>query len=832
MTYSRLNSTRYLHTGASRLVLAVASLAALALSTSALAQSAADNKPSDKDITEVVITASGGAKAKMKSSVSITTISAEQIADFTPRSEAEVFRLIPGIQAQDTAGPGGNSNISVRGIPVVTGGSEFVQLQEDGLPTVLFGDMNFGNNDYWTRYDSSVQRIEAVRGGGASTFASQAPGAVINYISDTGQKEGGSIALSKALGFNENKLDFSYGGPLSETLRFHIGGFLKNGNGPTHIGYNAEQGYQFKGNITKTLDGGKGYLRFNFKLLDDKEPTYTSAPSLATVSGNEITGFSVFPGYDARKNSNQSIYNQSFQILNSDGTLSTVPMEGIHVKSQSFGGEFHYDVSESLSINDAMRWTEQSGAFRTQFVNVTTAESVIGSTVNGYTVGSIVYANGPNKGKVFTGTYLNNNPNIDTDMNDMGSFVNDLVLTSKFTLGKQGHVTAKAGYFYMRQSINQDWHVNSQYNELSGNNPAQLDLFSGPNGTGTQLTAAGQAGFNNNWGSCCARSYDLTYVDEAPYLALNYTNGPWDLDASVRFEKMIASGWALGGVDGPDVVVTDELGSATLSSMVAGGTKEILNYTKTYSSYSVGALYAFNPGLSLFGRISRGGRFNADRQILGGNFSSDGSLSAQGKVTAVNFLDQQEVGIKSKGRVKDATYNFEATYFKAQLTDNNYDFTLISLGRDPIVHNQYHASGLEFSGNTNYGYFRLSGDATFIDAKIVKTGKVPHALPKIAFQFSPSYDRGVWAAGVSVNGQSETWDNDDNDHKIVGQTYVNGFFKLRPAKNLELAVNGNNLFNVLGYRGSGGLSTFGTTNIFTNSAVLGRTVTASVRYVF
>ena len=38
---------------------------------------------------------------------------------------------------------------------------EIVQIQEDGLPTVLFGDIQFGNNDYWTRFDASVERVES-----------------------------------------------------------------------------------------------------------------------------------------------------------------------------------------------------------------------------------------------------------------------------------------------------------------------------------------------------------------------------------------------------------------------------------------------------------------------------------------------------------------------------------------------------------------------------------------------------------------------------------------------------------------------------------------------
>ena len=838
MTYSSRflagASARPLRAGASLIALAALLATPLALASAASAQDAAAapapaKADSDADIT-VVITAGGRDKTKMQSSMSISSLSLQQIEDFTPRSEAEVFRLIPGIQAQDTAGPGGNSNIGVRGLPVVTGGSEFVQLQEDGLPTVLFGDMNFGNNDYWTRYDSSVQRVEAVRGGGTSTFASQAPGAVINYVSNTGTKEGGMIGLSTGVGFDETKIDFAYGGRINDTLRFHIGGFVKNGSGPTHIGYNAEKGYQIKGNITKEFESGKGYIRLNFKRLDDKEPTFTTMPSVAKLSGNTITGFEPLANFDARKDSNQSIYNQSFQVLNYSGQLETVPMEGIHVKSSSVGGEFQYDFSDDFSVHDALRWTSQSGAFRTQFLNVATTASVIGSTVNGQTVGSIVYANGPNKGHAYTGTYLNNNPNIDTNMSDMGSFVNDLTLTRKADLFG-GRLTAKAGLFYMRQTVAQDWHVNRSYAELTGRNPAQLDLFSGANGTGTQLTAAGQAGFNDNWGNCCARQYDLNYVDTAPYLSLDFVTGPFDIDASIRQDSVKASGWAQGGVAGPNITVSDELGSATLPSMVAGGAIEVLNYTKKYTSWSIGGLYKLNDNTNIFLRASRGGRFNADRRVLGGNFNADGSLNAQGNTTAVNFVEQKEVGVKGRGNIHGASFTYEGTYFTADLTDNNYDFTRITQGLDPVISEHYSAHGVELSGNLRWGDFSLYGDGTVLKAEVASTGQAPGALPDYSFLLAPSYNIGITSFGVSINGQgtSKAWSGQD----VKGQTYVNGFFKIRPYDGLELALNVNNLFDKLGYRGSGGLlQTSPTSGIFSNSAVLGRTVTASLRYSF
>ncbi len=67
----------------------------------------------------------------------------------------------------EASGGEGNANISVRGLPVASGGSKFLQLQEDGLPVLEFGDIIFGNADIFIRNDLSLARIESVRGGSA-----------------------------------------------------------------------------------------------------------------------------------------------------------------------------------------------------------------------------------------------------------------------------------------------------------------------------------------------------------------------------------------------------------------------------------------------------------------------------------------------------------------------------------------------------------------------------------------------------------------------------------------------------------------------------------------
>ncbi|MEJ8629180.1 TonB-dependent receptor plug domain-containing protein [Sphingomonas sp. I4] len=513
---------------------------------------------------DIVVTATSGERSRFRSSISVSQVSQEAIQNFTPRSTAEILRNIPGLQPSDTAGPGGNANIGVRGIPVSTGGSEYVSLQEDGLPDVLFGDINFGNNDYWLRFDQNIKTVEAVRGGSASTFASQAPGAVINFISKTGDVQGGQIAYSNGLGFREHRVDFDYGGPIDESTRFHVGGYARNGGGYTNENFNILRGYQIKANITRDLADNRGFIRLYFKRLDEQAPTNTTTPTLATLDGDRVTGFTPLPNFDGRSGSAYTIYNRNFQYLDYDnGGVKSAEVQGIHPRVTGISGQVHYDITDNISLDDTMRYQWISGNFTTQFINVQTRTGtggLIGSTVNGQTVGSIRYAAGPNTGQLFTGAYINNNPNINVFMKNMDNFANNLSLNGKFDVGP-GKARVTAGLFVMRQNIVQDWHVNRQYSELNGENAAPLDLFST---TGTQLTAAGQAGFNDNWGSCCARRVDLTYTDVAPFLQAGYEVGGLNLDASVRYDSVHGEGTAQGGVAGPTTRVTDALGSALI----------------------------------------------------------------------------------------------------------------------------------------------------------------------------------------------------------------------------------------------------------------------------
>jgi outer membrane receptor protein involved in Fe transport len=823
----------------------LASLAIMGLSFPALAQDAAADAGSEEasGLDAIVVTAARGDKSQLNSSVSVTAVSAETIEAFKPSSEAEIFRMIPGIQVNGTSGPGGNANIAVRGLPVATGGAPFIQIQEDGLPTVLFGDIQFGNNDYWTRFDASVATVEGVRGGAAATFASQAPGAVINYISQTGKQEGGYIQLNKGVNFDSNKVDFRYGGSLNESTYFHVGGFYNVARGPLHADFNVSDSVQIKANLTKEFDGGKGYIRFLFKYANTQDPTYTGSPALATISGGKVSNVQPFPGFDGRKESNYSILNQTFTILNREGALERVKMSGIETNQKSVGGQFHYEFSDNITIDNNMRWSEMSGSFSAPFQGVGLASNVIGSslTLNNApyaTVASIRYASGPNAGQVFTGRYVDGGVNVRTNMRDMGSFANDFSLTAKLETG-MGMLTARAGVFYMNQKIATDWHVDRSLREVSGNNPAQLDLF---DGAGNKLTQAGISGYNNAWGN---RDYDLSYADTAPSIGLDLDNDNFQVDGSVRFDRVKASGWARGA--GPEFFLNSD--GVLIPASTTNGVEENLNYARSYTSYTVGALYKVSEDTSVFVRASRGGRFNADRQTLSGKIRADGALctssnvgtgpcTSDGVTPSVDFVKQYELGLKTRGTVAGGRYNLAVTLLMGNFKQSNFEPTTTAQcpTGNCIIDSKYKSYGAEFYGTYQNGGFSLIANATYTKAKRAGAGTDVYSrapgLADLTYTASANYDfADIVSVGVNATGQTNAFDG--GTLVYPGGTTFGGVIRVRPVQNLELGLQAYNLFNKFDFRGGGGvIDSTVTPQVIGGNAVLGRTFTASVRYSF
>jgi outer membrane receptor protein involved in Fe transport len=852
-----MNSNQFNLRTSIRLILATASLAAAAApaysqatsaattsasATPATAPAAAGSDAASSDagdtLDTIVITASAGDKSKLNTSTSISSINQEQIQNFDATSTAELYRTIPGIQVAGTQGDGGNSNIGVRGLRTPTGGSPFVQIQEDGLPVVLFGDIQFGNNDYWTHPMPTDERIEAIRGGTASTLASQAIGAVLNHISFTGRNDGGYVELEKGANYDFTKLNFRYGSSLNDTTYYNIGGYYDVGRGIEHADYNVSNSYAIKGNITKELADDKGYVRLLFKVSDTQEPSYNGCISSANLNGTTVNNLGPSPYCDGRNQApGYSSLNSSALFSNVSGNLAREPLDGIHTDEKWVQLQTHYNFGNGLVIDDNARVARMSGAFDVQFYNAQTAASAVGPGQ------SLIYADGPNAGKVFTGTYVSDSNAVHTNMNHMDHIANDLSGTYSFDFSP-AHFDLKAGYLYYSQRIAEDWHSNPSINEASGTSPAELDLVSGLNGTGNLLAAGGQTGFNEGWN----QQFDLTFTDNAPYLDLSTDIGDFNLDGSIREEFFQGTGWAQGSsgtaIGTATVVQTDPRTGAQVTTPLPllgyDGPVNAVDFQEHATNWSVGGLYKIDSDLSVFLRDSHGTRFNADRLTNSGYFSPNGTLDSAGLANARFPVDQYEVGLKNRGDLFTGHYTVELTTFYSTYTISSQEISqtncLAILGINEttcVISGRYQDAGVELFSTYRINGFNMLFSGTYDDSKVSASQGAHYErsplIPNFTYTGLFSYDlfsRGE--VGISLDGQSRAI---DSGYSFPGSLIVGAFAKVEPIKNFQVGLNVYNLFNSYADPGA---ATFvaGSTSLVNAGVAQGIAVKVSARITF
>ena len=372
-----------------------AALSAFAMPAMAQDAATSEEDPPVIDASEIVVTAVARGQNVLDSSVSVSSIDSEALVDLAPRSSAELIRQIPGIRSESSGGDG-NANIAVRGLPVASGGAKFLQLQEDGLPILEFGDITFGNADIFLRTDYSVARVEAVRGGSASTFASNSPGGVINFISKTGTREGGSLGLTAGLDYREFRADFDYGGSIDDNTDFHIGGFSHIGDGPRAVGYDGSRGGQIKANITRNF--ANGYVRVYGKYLNDHSVAYLPNPVFVTGSDADPTYTNV-ANFSINSNSLHSRNFRPITTLDQANQVQTYNIdEGMHPKVLAGGFEAEFDVG-GFTVTNRFRYADISGAFVSPFPGSVTGAQAAADAIGGPS-SSLFYATGPQAGQI------------------------------------------------------------------------------------------------------------------------------------------------------------------------------------------------------------------------------------------------------------------------------------------------------------------------------------------------------------------------------------------------------------------------------------------------
>lgn len=744
----------------------------------------------------------------MQSSVSVSSLTPSDIEVSTPRSTAEIFRMLPGVRSESTGGEG-NANIAVRGLPVASGGAKFLALQEDGLPVLQFGDIAFGNADIFLRADATLSRLDVIRGGSASTAASNSPGGIINFVSKTGDVEGGSLAFTSGVNYDSFRTDFEYGGDINSDMRFHVGGFVRQGEGVRDPGYQGETGYQLKANLTREFNSG--YVRLYVKHLNDKAASYMPMPMLA--DGSSIEGF------DAQRDTLQSVYLTQTVRLNGDNQISRGDVrDGMNPQVNSLGAEAVFDLPEGWTLENRFRISDVSGNFNTLFPAEVGNTQQIADSIAG-SGATVSYAVGPNTGSAYNGANAMRIHTFDVEINDFGSIVNDLKLSRRF-----GDVDVNVGYYIADQNISMSWLWNSYFMALKGDNAELLNVNAQD---GTAFSEQGLLAYGVPlWGNL-QRNYDTRYSIKAPYAGVSWAYDKLSLDASVRRDN----GNATGTYAGPVQSARDMNGDGTISqveqsvSAIDLANPSLVNYSWGYNSYSVGANYQFDTDWALFARISKGGRANADR-LLFGKVNADGSVAKQ---DAVDEVTQYEFGSKSR----HGNLNLFATAFFAETEEQNFEAT-----SQRFFDRVYKAQGLELESSYRLGDLELRGSVTLTDAEISKDalspeleGNTPRRQADMLYSLMARYYLDKAQLGLSVIGTSDAYAQDNNDLKFSGYAQVNAFASYELAENLQLSFNINNLFDEVGLTEAeeGSVPANG---IIRARTINGRTASVGLRYQF
>ena len=764
---------------------------------------------------DVVITGVANPKAKIKSSVSITTMDVKQIEQSAPRSTAEIFRSIPGIRSESSGGEG-NSNISVRGVPISSGGSKYLQIQEDGLPVLLFGDISFATADIFTRFDGNVAKIEAIRGGSASTLSSNSPGGIINFISKTGKTEGGMLRTSFGLDYNNFRTDVDYGTKIGEGLYFHAGGFYRAGEGVRKTGSTSNNGGQVKFNLTKEFQNGK--VTVYAKFLNDRAAAYMPMP--VKVSGtNANPSWGSVSGFDATTGALQSIYLNHNVGLGPDGELRRGKVaDGMNPVSKSIGVSASFDLEDGWKITENGRYSSNSGGFIAPFpAEVGSASAIAASFGAGST---LTYAN--------SGTAFNN-PNglvsrihmFDTQLNDLSNFMNDLRITKKFD-----KVGVTAGYFKSIQNISTSWLWNSYLQEVSDDNPRLINVT---DATGKLLSDNGLYAYGTPaWGNL-ARNYDTQYNVSAPYVNVSVdATENLSFEGGLRYDLGKVSGSFTGGTSRTYDINNNGTISVPEQNVFAVNTanETAVHYDYDYVSYTLGTNYLLTEKQSLFARYSKGAAAKADRILFSGLDYLDGD-----KINALDFLTQAELGYKLKF-AKGYAY---ATAFHSK-TDEQGGYEATS---NSIIQNNYKSYGLELESSYNViDNLNIKGAFTYTKAEITSgdnKGNEPRRQPKLMYNLMPTYNfsGNKNTAGLSFIGQSKAFAQDSNQLVMNGFVIVNAFVEFGITKGLSVNLSGNNLFDTLAITESEeGNITDNTVNYVRARPMPGRSLSMALSYKF
>ncbi len=774
--------------------------------TDAAADAAADAAGGQEGEEIVVVGTAGAGTRRQDAAFAVTTIDEESIAKEAPLSTADLFQAVPGVSSESTGGQNG-ANVFVRGYPS-GGDAVFVTLQSEGVPFFTPPTLSFLENSQLIRVDTTLERIEAVRGGTGSLFASGQPGLTINFVQREGKQNFEGLAKLSATDYGEVRADGYVSGPIGPDTTFMVGGYYAAGNGIRDPEFTAEKGGQITANIRHNLD--RGSLLVYGRYLNDHGQWLLPIPVIQ--DGDNIKEF---PGFDAGTGT----------LASSDIRLATLPdgtradlADGRGAKIVNLGANFEYELADRITLRNRVSWlkgdADTTGVVPAGQVPQTAAEyaASLGSTIGSLTFTSNGQAvpDAANQLVTRAGFWV--------VRKQIESFANDLAVEYKT---ENNRLTV--GGFYSAFSSEDQWNLGNTQLLTAESNARRLDLVLADGRQATQNGFAGGSFFNVN-AAYDGRDVALYAVDEfqvTPKLRL---------DAGIRWQNHSVDGTLENnsfGVDtdnNPDTLFNN--GTAVLN-----GTFSTIDYDGDAFAYTAGANYDFTRQVGLFARYSHGNSFPFFDNLRDG-------------LRAISKVDTYEAGLKVSTRLLSAYLTVFYNEFEG------LESTVIIDGAPKPESGGANAKGVELEGAVRpVPGLSLGFAATYLNADydnffsqngaVNNDGNQVLRQPKWAWRLTPAYEIPVGSDGKvslfsTIAFVGDRFADVENLQPLPSYYKVDGGVIYDVNQRLQLSVTGDNLFDEIGLtegnpRFSG--STTGA-SVISGRPLLGRSFRFSVGYKF
>jgi outer membrane cobalamin receptor len=576
----------------------------------------------------VVVTGSaisGGVK-KLEASYNIVTATEEEIRQSNPKSTADLLKISPGMWPESTGGQTG-ANIEIAGFPGGGDAPYFTTLLM-GSPVYGMPTLSFFETTSIVRLDDTIQSVEILQGGPSVVFAGGQMGATANFLLKTGDEEPeGSIGLTYG---DENlwRVDGFTGFKIGEGWFGSFGGFFRTSDGVRDPQFPADEGGQLTATLKNRTERSQTILYVRY--LDDKNQFITPIPLIQTGTDN----FHAYPGFDPLTSTynSEAIRHVRLDGYPNGGTNADLA-DGRGAQMLFLGANFDYDFDNGWSITD--KFLANGGDVDTNALFSGTNPALLNDQL--YTIptnlGGFLLPPGS-----ATATFVGGGAVAPTqDVIHQGWWfihkelqqVNNDLRVSKELFEDN---TLTIGLYLAYYEMDDEWALGNQMYMTNTPNARPFTVSYVSGGQTFQLTDS--QGFLDNGG------FNITQkghaFNNAIYLSDSWRINRWLLDASVRYENQDATNRVCNlsnvNTDGNALTLYNN------AVPVCNGTFAVTDYDEDFTSWTVGANFAFTDTMSAYGRVNHGGHFaDFDNGIRG---------STTGNTPPIQEIDNYEAGFK------------------------------------------------------------------------------------------------------------------------------------------------------------------------------------------